>query len=111
MTVSEYKNEIKGKRVGVLGLGISNMPLVDFLVSAGAVVTARDKKERADALSKYGNHSEFYLQIKDGYLCLSSEVIKKIDTPVSTDENGFADGGCGIDHEHKFFTARICAPN
>ncbi len=53
MTVSEYKNKIKGKRVGVLGLGISNMPLVDFLVSAGAVVTARDKKDRASASEKY----------------------------------------------------------
>ncbi len=66
MTVSEYKNEIKGKRVGVLGLGISNMPLVDFLVSAGAVVTARDKKERADALSKYEKLEQMGVRIVCG---------------------------------------------
>lgn len=71
-----------------------------------ALVNAAENKI-TDALSKYGNHSEFYLQIKDGYLCLSAEVIKKIDTPVSTDENGFAEGGCGIDHEHLFISERI----
>ena len=66
MTVSEYKNQIKGKRVGVLGLGISNMPLVDFLVSAGAVVTARDKKERADALAKYEKLEQMGVRIVCG---------------------------------------------
>ncbi len=34
-----------GKKVTVIGLGISNTPLIPWLLSRGAVVTARDKKE------------------------------------------------------------------
>ena len=33
------------KRVTVIGLGISNMPLIDYLLNEGALVSARDKKE------------------------------------------------------------------
>ncbi|MBU3110662.1 UDP-N-acetylmuramoyl-L-alanine--D-glutamate ligase [Clostridium lacusfryxellense] len=41
---SEFKDFIKGKKVGVLGIGISNIPLIHFLVKLGANVTAFDKK-------------------------------------------------------------------
>ncbi len=44
--LSEYKNYIKGKTCAVLGVGISNIPLIRFLVENGAKVTARDKKTR-----------------------------------------------------------------
>lgn len=42
------KNEklFAGKTAAVCGIGISNIPLIDFLVSHGAIVTARDKKNR-----------------------------------------------------------------
>ena len=33
------------KRVTVIGLGISNMPLIDYLLREGASVSARDRKE------------------------------------------------------------------
>ncbi|MBR6514579.1 MAG: UDP-N-acetylmuramoyl-L-alanine--D-glutamate ligase [Clostridia bacterium] len=33
------------KRVTVIGLGISNMPLIDYLLKEGACVSARDRKE------------------------------------------------------------------
>ena len=78
MTAEEYKITIKGKRVGVLGLGVSNMPLVDFLLSAGAVVTARDKKDEAFALSKYEDLEKKGVRIVcgDGYLDgLDDEII------------------------------------
>lgn len=39
-----YKNYIKGKTASVIGVGISNIPLVDFLLKNGVKVTARDKK-------------------------------------------------------------------
>lgn len=46
-----YRNELirnlQGKRATVIGLGISNLPLIDFLLSHGVHVTARDAKERA----------------------------------------------------------------
>ncbi|MCB2291011.1 UDP-N-acetylmuramoyl-L-alanine--D-glutamate ligase [Clostridium sp. CS001] len=41
---NEFKEFIKGKRVGVVGIGVSNIPLIHFLVKLGAVVTAFDKK-------------------------------------------------------------------
>lgn len=40
----EYLNNLKGKKVGVFGIGISNTPLIELLVKAGAVVVAGDKK-------------------------------------------------------------------
>ena len=36
----------KSKRCAVIGLGVSNMPLIDFLLSFGARITAYDKKEK-----------------------------------------------------------------
>lgn len=36
--------DLTGKRCAVLGLGISNLPLIDFLLAHGAVVSARDCK-------------------------------------------------------------------
>lgn len=46
MTLKEYEDFIKGKKVSVIGIGVSNMPLIRFLTKFGACVTARDKKER-----------------------------------------------------------------
>ncbi len=43
MTLSEYLNALKGKRIAVLGYGISNRPLVKLLAQAGLEVTVRDK--------------------------------------------------------------------
>lgn len=46
MTLNEYEKFIKGKTVTVIGIGVSNIPLIKFLCGLGAEVTARDKKER-----------------------------------------------------------------
>lgn len=43
---NEFKQYIKGKNTAVLGIGISNKPLIDFLMKLGAKVTAFDKKDR-----------------------------------------------------------------
>ena len=42
--LEEFKNNIKNKKVAVLGIGISNVPAIKYLVSLGAKVSARDKK-------------------------------------------------------------------
>lgn len=44
MTFSKYLASLKGKRVDVLGVGVSNRPLVRLLADAGARVTVRDRK-------------------------------------------------------------------
>lgn len=41
---SEFKSFIKEKNVAVVGIGVSNIPLIHFLVSLEAKVTAFDKK-------------------------------------------------------------------
>ena len=40
----EFKDYIKDKNVAVVGIGVSNIPLIHFLVSLGAKVSAFDKK-------------------------------------------------------------------
>lgn len=41
---NEFKQYIKDKKVAVVGIGVSNIPLIDFLTKLGAEVTAFDKK-------------------------------------------------------------------
>ncbi|WP_346940717.1 UDP-N-acetylmuramoyl-L-alanine--D-glutamate ligase [uncultured Clostridium sp.] len=41
---SEFKRFIKDKNVAVVGIGVSNIPLIEFLIDLGAKVTAFDKK-------------------------------------------------------------------
>ncbi|SHK03338.1 UDP-N-acetylmuramoylalanine--D-glutamate ligase [Clostridium cavendishii DSM 21758] len=41
---NEFKSFIKGKNVAVVGIGVSNIPLINFLIKLDAKVTAFDKK-------------------------------------------------------------------
>lgn len=70
MNINEYKAYIKGKRADVIGLGISNMPLIDMLTDFGAQVTARDKKPRGEAEEKYAALEKKGVRVicGDGYL-------------------------------------------
>ena len=43
-TIQEYLAGLKGKRVAVIGIGVSNTPLIKMLLRAGVKVTACDKK-------------------------------------------------------------------
>jgi len=56
MTLHEYLQGMKGKTAAVIGLGVSNRPLVELLARNGVKVIACDKKERAafgDAAAHY----------------------------------------------------------
>ena len=44
MNVFEYKKTLKNKKISVIGVGVSNIPLIRFLIEGGAIVTAHDKK-------------------------------------------------------------------
>ncbi len=44
MTLQQYLADLHGKQVTVIGIGVSNRPLLRLLAGAGAKVTARDKK-------------------------------------------------------------------
>ena len=43
--LEEFKKNINGANVNVIGIGISNMPLIRLLVKLGAKVTAFDAKD------------------------------------------------------------------
>jgi UDP-N-acetylmuramoylalanine--D-glutamate ligase len=60
MTLSDYLARLKGKRIAVLGVGVSNTPLIELLLKAGCDVTACDRGtrealgERAERLERLG---------------------------------------------------------
>lgn len=43
-TIQDYLSELAGKRVAVIGIGISNTPLIRMLLRAGVEVTACDRR-------------------------------------------------------------------
>ncbi|MBR1660212.1 MAG: UDP-N-acetylmuramoyl-L-alanine--D-glutamate ligase [Oscillospiraceae bacterium] len=48
MDLKEYIESLQGKRVGVVGAGVSNLPLLRLLAEAGVEVTAHDKNPGAE---------------------------------------------------------------
>ena len=70
MTLQEYLNAIRHKTVAVVGIGVSNTPLIRMLLREGIAVTACDKRTReqlgelADELEQGGA----CLQLGEQYL-------------------------------------------
>ena len=59
--LDEFNKSLKGKKVGVLGLGVSNLPLIDYLYEYGANICLFDEKEYEkldnnvqEKINKYG---------------------------------------------------------
>ena len=76
--VNKYFETLRGKRVAVLGIGVSNRPLIRMLLSYGISVTACDKTERENldaevlALEQQGAN----LRVGAGYLdSLTADVV------------------------------------
>jgi UDP-N-acetylmuramoylalanine--D-glutamate ligase len=66
--LEQFKTEIKEKKVAVLGIGISNIPLIKYLVNIGVAVTAFDKntlENLKDAISQLDGLSVQYSLGKD----------------------------------------------
>lgn len=53
MLLSEYFNTLKDKRIGVIGIGVSNLPLIEALLKGGCKVTACDKRSAAELGEDY----------------------------------------------------------
>ncbi len=75
-----YKQSLQHKKITVLGIGVSNLPLIGFLAQCGAEVTACDRQtaenlqEQMDALSAYDIH----YCLGEGYMDnLGGEIIFK----------------------------------
>lgn len=70
MKFEEYFDSLRGKTVAVIGIGVSNRPLIELLLSHGIQVTACDRKDRA-ALGELAARLEEQgcrLQLGEGYL-------------------------------------------
>lgn len=64
---SEIHNRICGASCAVIGLGISNIPLVDYLLSHGAKsITVRDKNQQSDSLKHIRRFKEAGVNFKCG---------------------------------------------
>ncbi|SHJ69327.1 UDP-N-acetylmuramoylalanine--D-glutamate ligase [Clostridium amylolyticum] len=67
---SEFKEFIKGKKTAVVGIGVSNIPLINFLIKLGAEVTAFDKKteEMLGNTAVDLKNRNIKLELGEGYL-------------------------------------------
>ncbi len=70
MTIQEYLRSTAGKRITVIGIGVSNRPLLRLLAGAGARLTARDKKtaEQLGAIVPELRSLGVELVLGEGYL-------------------------------------------
>lgn len=78
MTLREYIDRLRGKTVAVIGIGVSNTPLLRLLLREGISVTACDRSDRAKlgALAEELEAAGAVLRLGDGYLQnLSQDVI------------------------------------
>ncbi|WHH59491.1 UDP-N-acetylmuramoyl-L-alanine--D-glutamate ligase [Petroclostridium sp. X23] len=75
-----FKKSISGKKVAVIGIGISNTPLIKFLIKLGANVTAFDKKSKGQLEEVYDELEALGVSFSlgDHYLSnISHEIIFK----------------------------------
>lgn len=53
MNLTEFEKLVNGKKASVIGIGVSNIPLIKLLVSKGAEVTALDKRTKSQLGDTY----------------------------------------------------------
>ena len=70
MTLREYIDRLRGRTVAVIGIGVSNTPLLRLLLREGISVTACDRSDRAKlgALAEDLETAGAVLRLGDGYL-------------------------------------------
>ncbi len=105
---TEYFESLKEKNILVLGLGVSNRPLVRLLLSYGCRVTGCDRtpREKLDAEVLELEQAGCALQVGDGYLDgLSADIVFR--TPGMHPENPalqqLRQGGAAVTSEMEIF--------
>lgn len=85
---SNFKSFIYGKKVAVVGIGVSNTPLIKMLVNLGAKVTACDKKNDIGELGEEFSNIGVNLKLGEDYLegVLYSEVVFRTPSLLPTNE-------------------------
>ena len=87
--LNEYTGSYRGKRVGFVGLGVSNLPVVKRFLASGALCTVRDKK---DITQEYGYLAEEGVEFicGEGYLDSIKESLLFLSPAVRPDLPGLA---------------------
>ena len=116
MTVNEYFEALKGKRVCIIGLGISNRPLVKMLLERGIPVECRDRTPREKLLPEV-----LELERQGAKLTLGDDYLEKIEADVvfrTPGLNAFCpqlmalrEKGCVVTSEMEAFFAVCPAPS
>ena len=77
MTLQEYLQSLREKTVAVIGIGVSNTPLIRLLLQSGISVTACDKRSRTDL-------GELAMELEAGgaKLQLGSDYLEDLDQDV-----------------------------
>lgn len=77
LRIQDYLTSLKGKRVAVIGIGVSNTPLIKMLLRAGISVTACDRNSREE----FGGLAE-ELESLGAELCLGEHYLDGLDHDV-----------------------------
>ena len=77
MTLEAYIEQLKGKRIAVVGIGVSNLPLIRLLAQSGCDVTACDKNSAEELGDVYQELSGLGVKF-----CLGKHYIDKLDFDV-----------------------------
>ena len=67
--LEEFENSLKSKKVAIIGLGVSNIPLIDYMHEKGALVTLFDNRKQEELseeiINKINNYSFKYIGGED----------------------------------------------
>ena len=77
MTLQEYVNTLKDKKIAVIGIGVSNEPLIELLLKNGCHVTACDKR----TMQEMGEEGK-KLKAMGAELCLGEDYLEHLDQDV-----------------------------
>jgi len=78
LKIEDYRNYLNGKNVTVIGVGISNIPLIKFLLKSNIKLTALDKRTKEELGDVYGELKNLGVKFE-----LGEDYLKKI--PKETD--------------------------
>lgn len=66
MTLNQYVSNLKDKKIAVVGIGVSNLPLIRLLAKSGCDVTACDKRDEKALGELYSELSSMGVKFKLG---------------------------------------------
>jgi UDP-N-acetylmuramoylalanine--D-glutamate ligase len=69
LKLENFKKEIFGKKIAVIGIGVSNIPAIEYLTSLGGIITACDKKEKLGEECARLNDLNISFNLGENYLC------------------------------------------